>query len=143
MMDESIYCLQTVSKTKSYLLPSSAVLDILPFTPFDSSQAKGFILGHFLWKEARIPVIDLCLESSYEVTPLTHIMVVQYPVDEQLALFGALISQIPNAIPIGPEDLVFEGEAVNHLYSVRGQALESNLVDLVVLGKMLEQHQTA
>ena len=141
MTDELIYCLQTVSKAKTYLLPSIAVLDILPFTPFDTSQANEFVLGFFLWKEKRIPVIELSLDATpFEVTPLTHIMIVQYPVDDHLALFGTLISQIPNALSVGVHDLVFEGEAIEHIYGVRGDILEANLVDLVALGEKLKQH---
>lgn len=138
MSTDPIHCLQTVSMDKTYLLPSSAVLDILPYSPYDPAKAKDFVLGHFTWREKRIPILEFSLQvHEQDVTPLTHIMIVQCPFEDSLILFGTLISQIPNALSVLPEDLVFEGEPLNHLHGVRGATIQALLVDLAALGEIL------
>lgn len=134
----SINCLQTVSLTKTYLLPSISVRDIIPFSPLDEAKKKHYFLGMCTWGEKKLPMIDLSLEKNkIDITPLTHIMVVQCPTSRGVGLVGTLISQIPRSIVIHPDDLVFQGEPHHHLYEVRGEYIDAIIVDLSALGEKL------
>ena len=135
----ALYGLHCYSLGQTYMLPTSAVLEVVPYLGLDESEPKGCLIGMLNWRERKIPVVNLGLNSPFIVTPLSHIMIFKCLYQDKLMLVGAVVGQIPRPIQIGPEDLKFIGKKDRCFYPVSGKYLEAQIIDLTQLGEELEK----
>jgi|GEM_PF-7030499 chemotaxis signal transduction protein len=142
-----IHCLQFISMAHSYLLPSCAMVDIVPWQSLMQAKSQHhWLLGHCSWQGFAVPIINLQLEAANmgEPTKLTRILMVMAlgRLAEKVPYVGTMIAQLPKPIQISPQMLEFwqPPTVTDLMIPVEGHLLEASIVALDTLSEQLADY---
>jgi len=147
---EKINCFQFISEGSAYIIPSNAIVEILPLTHLESTNdMPNWLYGILLWKDINIPVINLNLDKTkaIEKTKLTRLLLFYSILNQQqtelMPLMGTLIAQIPKSLVIYPQQLQYEKNPSmidTSSYPVTGKGLQAYIADIEKLSTKVAKY---